>query len=437
MSIFRAYDIRGIYPTEFNEDIIYKIGKAFVTFLKCKNVVVARDVRLSSPSLHKALVKGITDHGADVIDIGLSSIAMFYFSIANYKFDSGLMITASHNPKEYNGLKLCREKAIALNEETGIKEIEALVNKGNFKEGKKGKIVKKDVLNDYINHVLKFSKKSNLKVVFDFSNAMVALEGTKIFKRVCNAIYINEKIDGTFPAHEANPLKEENLVQLKQRIKQEKADFGMCFDGDGDRVGLVDENGVTVANDMLTALLAQFILKENPNEKIVYDLRSSRAVREVVLASNGRPVFTRVGHAFIKEKMRKENAIFAGELSGHFFYRDNFFTDSAIITAVKIIVLVEEGQKPLSELIKPLKKYYHTGEINFEVADKDAKIKDIENHFKDGKHTYLDGVTVEYRDWWFNLRKSNTEPVIRLTLEADIKEKMEEMKKKLSDLIKK
>lgn len=436
MSIFKAYDIRGIYPTELNEDTIYKIGRAFVKFLNCKNVVVARDARHSSPSLHKALVKGITDQGADVVDIGLSSIAMFYFSIANYKLDSGLMVTASHNPKQYNGLKLCREKAIAISEETGIREIEALVNT-DFKKEKKGKVTKKNVLKDYIDYVLKFSKKSNLKIVFDFSNAMVALAGTKIFKKICNAVYLNEKIDGTFPGHEANPVKEENLVQLKNKVKQEKADFGICFDGDGDRVGLVDENGQTVANDMLTILISKSFLKNNPGEKIVYDLRFSRAVKEEVLASNGKPVFTRVGHSFIKEKMRKEKAIFAGEFSGHFFFRENFFTDSAIIAALKTINLIEEAKKPLSELIKPFKKYWQTGEINFEVEDKDAKIRQVEALFKDGKISRLDGVTVEYQDWWFNLRKSNTEPVIRLTLEAGTKQKMQEMKNKITKLIQK
>ncbi len=434
MSIFKAYDIRGIYPTELNEDTVYKIGRAFVTFLRCRNVVVARDARLSSPSLHRALIKGITDQGADVVDIGLSSIAMFYFSVANYKFDSGLMITASHNPKEYNGLKLVREKAVALTENSGIKEIEKIVD-ADFKEGKRGRLTKKDVLKDYMKHVLKFSKKSNLKVVFDFSNSMVALAGTKILKKVCNAVYINEKLDGTFPAHEANPVKEENLKQIKICVRQEKADFGICFDGDGDRVGLVDEKGNIITNDLVTALISKSILKDNPNEKIVYDARFSHSVPEEIMASGGKPIYTRVGHSFIKEKMRRENAIFGGEFSGHFFYRENFFTDSAIITALKIIAIAEEGKKPLSELIKPLQKYYHTGEINFNINEKDAKIKEIENHFKDGKKSYIDGVTVEYKDWWFNLRKSNTEPVIRLTLEAKTREKMEEMKKKISELI--
>ncbi len=437
MSIFKAYDIRGIYPQEINEDIAYKLGRAFVTFLKCKKVVVSRDMRLSSKALSDALIKGLTDQGADVIDIRLSSTPMNYFANNFLKADGSIMITASHNPKDFNGFKLSREKAIPISEDTGIKKIEYLVNKNKFKDGKKGKVTEKDVLNDYANHVVKFIKKSNknLKIIADAGNGMAGLTADKIFSKLglkLEKMYF--ELDGTFPNHEADPLKEKNVKEIKERVLKEKFDLGIAFDGDCDRVFFIDENGQKIPSDFIIALFSQEFLKKNPKEKIIYDLRSSKIIEETITLNNGKPIMSRVGHVFVKDLMREKDALFGGELSGHYYFRNNFYTDSGIIATVKLIEILSKTNKKLSELVKPFKKYYQSGEINIKVKD---KIKDIEKNYKDGKILHIDGLSVYYKDWWFNIRPSNTEDLLRLNLEANTKELIEKKKKELLDLIKK
>lgn len=439
MPIFKAYDIRGIYPKELNEDLAYKLGRAFVTFLNCKKVVVSRDARLSGKSLSKALIKGLTDQGADVIDIGLSSTPMNYFANNFLKADASIMITASHNPKRFNGFKLNREKAIPISEFTGIKEIEKLVKKNEFKEVEKGTVTKKNVLNNYVEHVTKQIKTVNkkLKIIIDVGNGMAGLACEKVFSKLglkLEKMYF--KLDGTFPNHPADPLKEENVKEIKERVKAEKFDLGIAFDGDADRVFFIDKKGEKIPSDYIIALFAQEFLKKHPNQIIINDLRTSKIIKETVEANNGKSIMSRVGHVFFKQLMRKKNALFAGELSGHYYFRDNFYTDSGIFATVKLIEILSKKNKPLSELVKPFKKYYQSGEINSEVKDKLGKIKQIETHYKDAEIKHIDGLSVYYKDWWFNLRPANTEDLLRLNLEADSKKLMEEKKEELLELIK-
>lgn len=434
--IFKAYDVRGIFPDELNEDIAYNIGRAFVVFLKSKEVLVGRDGRLSSPKLFEALAKGITDQGADVIDIGISSTPMFYFAAA--KSPSSIMVTASHNPKEYNGFKFCRENAIPISGDTGIQDIKELVNKNEFEDSaEKGKIIKKEIMEDFIKHSLSFVKTDKrFKVVVDAANGMGSLTFPKMFEKLpFEFVPLYCEIDFNFPNHEANPLKYENLKDLQKKIIEEKADIGIALDGDADRCMLVDKKGEIVTCDLLTALIGKSLLNNNPGSTILYDLRSSKIVKEFIEENGGKAVMCRVGHSFIKKQMRDENAIFAGELSGHFYYKDSFFTESSFITAALILNLMDKENKPLSELVNPLKKYFQSGEINSEVEDKEKKIKDIEEKYKDAEILHLDGVSVYYKDWWFNIRMSNTEPVLRLNLEADTKELMEEKRDEILKLI--
>jgi len=435
--IFKAYDIRGIYPKDLDEEIAYRIGRAFVIFLKTKEVVVGRDGRLSSPQIFEALTKGITDQGADVIDIGLSSTPMFYFEAA--KSGASIMVTASHNPKEYNGFKFCRENAIPISGDTGIKDIKKLVEENDFKEPeKKGKIIKKDILNDYIKHCLNFVQTDKpFKIIVDAGNGMGSYTFPKIFEKLpFNFIPLYCKMDFNFPNHEPNPLNYETLKDLQNKVIKEKADIGIALDGDGDRCIAVDEKGNIVNCDLMTALIGKSLLKTHPGSLILYDLRSSKIVKEVVEENNGKAKMCRVGHAFIKQQMRDENALFAGELSGHFYYKDSFFTESSFITTAILLNLMAQEDKPLSKLAEPLKKYFQSGEINSDVADKESKIKEIEEKFKDAeKSLHLDGLSIYYQDWWFNVRPSNTEPLLRLNLEAKSKELMEEKREEVLKII--
>lgn len=440
MSIFKAYDIRGIYPEQLNEKIAYKVGRAFVEFLKCKNVVIGRDMRLSSDSLFKAVADGITDQGADVIDIGLSTTPMLYFSVANYNFDSGLMITASHNPKEYNGIKFTREKAIPISEDTGIREIEKLYEKNNFKKSKKGRIIKKDVLKDYVDFVLSFVNLKNikpLKVVMDASNAMGGLTALNIFEKIgIKIIPMYFELDGSFPNHQADPLIFENRKDIMKRVADEKADLGIAWDGDADRCFFIDNKGRFLQGDFITGLFAESMLKKYPKSMILYDLRASWFVKDMIKKNKGKSRMCRVGHVFFKQYMRDENAVFAGEVTGHYYYKyKDFYIDDGMIAALQMIELISIKNKPFSEILRPTEKYFISGEINSEVEDKKAVVKKLEQKFSDGKIYYMDGISVEYDDWHFNVRPSNTEPLLRLNLEAKTKEKMEEMRDKVLGMI--
>jgi len=440
MSIFKAYDIRGIYPEQLNEEIAYKIGRAFVEFLKCKNVVIGRDMRLSSDSLFEALADGITDQGADVIDIGLSTTPMLYFAVANYGFESGIMITASHNPKEYNGLKFTREKSIPISDATGIKEIEKLVEKNDFKHAEKGRIIKKDILDDYVDFVLSFVNLKNikpLKVVMDASNGMAGMIIPKVFEKIgINIIPMYFELDGSFPNHQSNPLILENRQDIMKKVIEEKADLGITWDGDADRCFFIDNNGKFLQGDFITGLFAESMLKKHPNAMILYDLRASWFVKDMIEKNNGRSRMCRVGHSFFKQYMREEDGIFAGEVTGHYYYKyKDFYIDDGMIAALQMIEFISIKNKHFSEILKPTERYFISGEINSTVEDKEAVMKKLEQEFSDGEISHMDGISVEYDDWHFNVRPSNTEPLLRLNLEAKTKEKMEEMRDKILGMI--
>ena len=439
MSIFKAYDIRGVYPKELNEEIAYNIGKAFADFVNVRKILVGRDMRLSSDSLFRSLSRGIIEQGSDVINIGMCSSPMCNFACNFLKADASVMITASHNPKEYNGFKFTRKQAIPISEDTGIRDIEDLFNKNKFRKSKKkGRIIRKEIMKGYVKHVLKFIKNKNakLKIIVDCGNGMGGPETREVFRHLkCKLTEMYFKPDGNFPNHEANPLKEENVKELREKVIQQKADLGIAMDGDADRVFFISDKGEIIPSDFITCLIAKTYLKEKQGETILYDLRSSWITPETIKKNGGIPVMSKVGHSFIKEKLRKAKGIFGGELSGHFYFKDNFYTDSGIIASMKIIGLVTEEKKKISELIKPLKKYFASGEINSEVKDKEAKMKELAKKYKNGRISWLDGIRIEFDDWWFNVRPSNTEPLLRLNLEAKTKELMEKKRDEILRII--
>lgn len=439
--IFKAYDIRGIYPADINEDIAYKIGRATAQFLKAKKIAVGRDIRESSPVLFGALAKGITDQGADVYDIGLATTPMVYFTSGRLDVDGAISLTASHNPAEWNGMKICRAEAVPVGENSGLFEIRDLIVAGNFPEaGKKGKIIpKEEIKNDYIDYFSSFASLGDKKfrVVIDFANAMGILEW-EIFKKFpdnLEIITLFENFDGKFPNHEANPLKTETLKNLQEKVRENNADLGIAYDGDADRVGFIDENGEIIPMDLITALIAKMILEKNPGAKIFYDLRSSKAVKEFIEENGGVALECPVGHANIKKIMRDESGAFAGELSGHYYFKESYMAEASTLAAIMLLNLMAETGGKISELVKNVKRYFHSGEINSEVTDKDEVIKKLKEKYSDGKISELDGVKIEYPDWWFNVRPSNTEPVLRLNLEANTKEMMEEKRDEVLKII--
>jgi phosphomannomutase len=438
MNIFKAYDVRGLYPEQINKELAYKIGRAFVKFLKVKNVVVGRDCRLGGEELHKALVEGITDEGADAFDIEFCSSPSIYFAVNFLKAEGAIMTTASHNPKEWNGFKFTREQAIPISGDTGIKDIEKLVKEDNFGPvKKKGKRIEKNISDDYIKFLEKFRKDwKPLKIVIDCGNGMAGpfiSEITKDTNLDVTKLYFEP--DGNFPHHDPNPLKGESLVDLRAKMKEIGAELGVAIDGDADRIFFITEENEIVPADFITCLIGKEFLREHKGETILYDLRSSWIIKEEIEAMGGKANMCRVGHSFIKEQMRKENSIFAGELSGHFYFRDSFYTDSAVLMFMRVMNLLSRENKKLSELIKPLKKYFASGEINSEVKDKDGKMEELAEKYKDGKVSWLDGVRIDFDDWWFNVRASNTEPLLRLNLEAKTKSKMEEKRDEILKII--
>lgn len=430
--IFKAYDIRGIMDKDLNYDLAYKIGNAAAQILNTKEIAVGHDMRNGSVPLYQGVKDGILDFGTDVINVGLIETPMINFVVANYNLGGGIQITASHNPARYNGLKICREMAIPFSYETGISDIEDKVTNTHIEKGvRRGTERVKDIYDAYRNFILKIAGQDpnfpGLKVVIDAGNGMSGYILPKVIKGLdINIIPMYFDLDGTFPNHEANPLKPENVADLRKRVVEEKADIGVAFDGDADRVVFVDEKGNVITSDMITALLSETYLKQK-KEKILYDLRSSWAVKEFIEELGGIPIMCRVGHAYIKKQLREEDGAMAGELSGHYYFRENFYTDSGVITLFKVLKLLRlRNGQPISQIIAPIKKYYASGEINSDVADADTKLIEIEGKFQSGKIFHLDGLSVEFEDWWFNIRKSNTEPVLRLNLEAKTEKLMNE-----------
>jgi len=434
MGIFKAYDIRGLYPDELDEALAEKIGAAAGTFFEGKTIAVGRDMRRSGPALAEAIIRGLTRVGRDVVDIGAVTSPMVTFAVARFGYDGGMMVTASHNPAKYNGIKLCGKGAEPVSYDSGIDQIERLAMGGEIPPAAQpGSVTHRDLLSEYIDHLVASAGEiTGLKLVIDAGNGMAGMLMPPLFERIdAEVVPLYFELDGTFPHHEANPLKPENLVDLQKKVVEGTAHLGIAFDGDGDRVAFVDERGEAISCDMITALIAREMLKDNPGATILYDLRSSWAVREEIEACGGVPVMTRVGYSFIKRTMRDKEAVFAGELSGHYYFRDNFYSDSGAFTLLKVLSLLCREGRPFGELIRPLKRYHSSGEINSEVEDKEGKIAELARAYSGGKALWLDGLSVEFEDWWFNVRPSNTEPVLRLVVEAKTRGHMEAMRDQL------
>jgi len=436
--VFKAYDIRGIYPTELNEKLALAIGASTARYLGARTLAVGRDMRTSSVALSEAAMKGIMLTGCDVLDLGLCSTDANYFATGYYGVDGGIQTTASHNPPQYNGFKISRKDAVPVGMGSGLESIRNLALGPPLRPAvRPGKLEKKDVVNDFAQHVLGFARNvPRLKVVIDAGNGMAGRMLPPILERLpiqAKALYF--QLDGTFPNHEPNPLKPENLKDLQREVRTSGAALGAAFDGDGDRCVFVDENGTIVPCDLITAVIARWLLREHGKATIVYDVRSSRVVAEEIRANGGIPCRERVGHAFIKATMRKRGALFGGELSGHFYFRDNYYADSGVIALVMVLNVLGTEKKKLSEIIKPLRRYVSTGEINYQVEDKEGRIKALAAAFKGGRIDYKDGITVEFDDWWFNVRPSNTEPVLRLNLEAKNKRQMQLRRKEVEKVI--
>jgi len=433
MNIFKAYDIRGKYPDEINEELSSKLGFAIAKFLGSNKVVIGRDIRKSAPSCTNALQDGILNV-ADVVNLGVVTTPMLHFAIDKFHLPAGVMVTASHNPPEYIGFKICKGKT-PIYEKNGLKKIESMIKKLDLEklDAKKAVVQEKNILNDYKKHILSFIKKrANLKVVVDTSNGSTGIFFNKIFENLpIKIIPLYFEPDGNFPNHDPNPLKDENIKSASKAVLENKADLGVVFDGDGDRCIFIDEKGKRIPSDIITILLAKEALDNYKNPTIVYDLRSSWIVKEEIEKLGGIPIRERVGHPFMKQTMRKYNAIVGGEVSGHYYFKENFFNDSGLVTYVKILNYIASEKRKISEIIEPFKKYYSTGEISFFVEDKDTLMSKVEKLFHNGKKDKLDGLTIEFDDWWFNLRKSNTEPLLRLNLEAKSKEVLEKSKKLL------
>ena len=435
--IFKAYDIRGIYGKELDEALAEKIGRAFVTFLGAKRIVIGRDMRPHSVPLFKALAKGITEQGADVIDLGLCSTPMSYHANGKLGADGSIMITASHNTAEWNGFKLCREQAIPVSGATGIADVESLVEKNEFPKAKRtGSISTYDISKEYGQFLRKHAKMGKkLKIVVDYANAMGSYEIAGI-EDLFEIIPLYKELDGTFPNHEANPLHTSTLDALRKKVVETGAAFGAGFDGDADRCGFIDDKGEIIPMDLFTALIAQDILSEDSGTvTILYDLRSSWAVKECIAANGGRPVMSRVGHAFIKAQMRELGAVFAGELSGHYYIKENFVAESQGLALIKLANLISKTNAKLNELVAPLRKYFASGEINSKVPDVEPILEKIKDKYSDGHMFELDGISVEYSNWWFNVRASNTEPLLRLIVEAKDKATMETKRDELLKII--
>ncbi|HLC48859.1 MAG TPA: phosphomannomutase/phosphoglucomutase [Candidatus Andersenbacteria bacterium] len=433
-TIYRSYDIRGVVPDELDESDAEAIGRAFVVFTKAKKVLVARDMRVTGEGMHAALIRGITMQGADVVDIGLATSPLFYYAVWKSEADGGVMVTASHNPGKYNGFKMTLEKAIPISKDTGILAIRDLVEKHDFTAAPTpGNVSTQEYLDGYITYALTGAQDIKpMKVIIDCGNGMGGLLMEQIIKHLpqVEIIGMYTELDGSFPHHEANPIEEKNMKDLQARVVAEHADAGVAFDGDGDRVGFTDERGKTIPGEFMTAILGQEVLKDHPGATILYDLRSSWATKEAIATAGGVPIMSRVGHSYIKAHMRKDNAVFAGEMSSHFYFQE-YYAESALRAMLLLLRVISEQGKPLSAIIAPLHKYAKTPEINFEVENKDELIAEAKRRYADGKQFELDGLSIEYDTWWFNIRASGTEPLLRLNMEAKTAELLEQKKQEL------
>ena len=445
-SIFKAYDIRGVYPDTLDEAVARDVGRAFVNYLGVSGsrVVVARDMRLSGEALEKAFIEGVTEAGADVLDLGMVSTDALYFAVGHLEEPGGAMITASHNPKEYNGLKLCREDAIALSGDEGIGQIRDLITSGKLSGPAEyaGSVEEDDLTDEYADHCVSFIDTEGLrplKIVVDAGNGMAGKMLPPVFEKLpFEYVPMYFELDGSFPNHPPNPIEPENVEDLQKRVVEEGADFGAAFDGDADRCFVIDEKGEVISGDLLATLVSKSVLEKEPGATILYSVVCSKSLPELVEREGGKAIRTKTGHSIIKPQMRKNDAAFGGEHSGHFYFRDNYFADSGIIAMLTVAELVARQEQPISELLAPVDPYLRSGEINSEVEDQEAVMQKIEERYADSEGVgidYLDGLTVDSGDWWFNVRPSNTEPLLRLNLEAKDRETMEQKRDEILELV--
>lgn len=449
--VFKAYDIRGIYPTQINEDFAYRLGFAYADLRQAEEnkhdltVLVSRDMRLSSPSLHESLIKGLTESGVNVIDIGLASTPTMYFATAYYHCDGGIQVSASHNPKDDNGFKIVRTNGVPVSEQTGMYQLRDMVIQNPLVKDKNPgtTTIKTGVLDDlYRSQIaeldIDITKIKPFKIVIDAGNSMGAIDTGKIFEKLpCEIIKLNFDLDGSFPAHQPDPLVDENLQPTIDAVKANRADLGIVPDGDGDRYFIVDNEGNIIRQEILRGIMAQIALREHPGATVGYDIRPGKITLDMILAAGGKPLVTRVGHSLIKEAMIKNNAIFGGESSGHYFYKFSYGTFEAPFAFVlKFLQYISEQDKPLADIVRPLKKYFHSGEINSIVTDKVGKVQELAEKYKNAKSiSYLDGITIEYDNFWFNVRPSNTENKLRLNLEAIDPQTMEQKRDEVLGII--
>ncbi|MBQ43207.1 MAG: phosphomannomutase/phosphoglucomutase [Gemmatimonadetes bacterium] len=430
-SVFKAYDIRGIYPEQLNEETARAIGRAFVTYLNPREVVVGRDMRLSGPAMHASLVAGLTQQGADVIDIGMVSTDQYYYACATLD-RPGLMVTASHNPPQYSGFKMVRKMPYLLSGDEGIQDLRRIVEAdGSPNSGRTGAVRERDLSEGFTEKVVGLidpARLAPLKVVADTGNGMVGPVLKRVYERLpveLTGMYLDP--DGSLPNHGLDPMKEENRAALQERVIAEGADVGFAFDGDGDRFFAIDDRGRFVPGDFLTALMGTYLLEREKGATIIYDVRCSWAVPELIQTAGGIALIERVGHSFIKPRMFEEGGIFGGELSGHYYFRDFFGADSGIVPSLIILEMLSRKGVKLSQLLEPLEQqYFLSGEINTEVEDPAGRIQAVEESYSNGKVEHVDGVSVSYEDWHFNVRASNTEPLLRLNLEGRSRQLMEE-----------
>jgi phosphomannomutase len=426
--IFKAYDVRGLYPREINEDLARLIGRGFAAYLQTDRIAVSRDMRVSSPALAAAFIDGVRDQGTDVVDYGMLGTDMLYFAVVRDRLGGGAQITASHNPKEYNGVKMVRAGAQALSGDAGIGEIRDMILGDRLPRpaARRGTVSTSSVVEEYVERVLSFIDPAAVRpftVVLDAGSGMAGLVAPALFDRLpCRTTRLCFEIDGTFPNHEANPLIDENRRDITAEVIRQKADAGIAWDGDADRCFFIDGSGEFVPGDFVTALLAEAFLLKHPGATIIYDLRASHAVRDVVARYGGRALRNRVGHAFIKRRMREEDAIFGGEVTGHYYFRDFFYADNGFIPALLMLELMSRKNQSLRELLEPFRtRYFISGEINTRLAsmaEVPQKLAAIEARYRDAALDHTDGISVDHPDWHFNVRPSNTEPLLRLNLEA-------------------
>jgi phosphomannomutase len=446
-NIFKQYDIRGKYPEEINKEIAYLLGWALVNFAKKQkrikklDILVGRDNRKSSPTLFKSLADGILNAGGNVISIGICTSPMFYFASGRYKGDDGgVMITASHLSKEYNGFKLVRELPIPIDLRSGLKEIKKIMQERAFSvRAKMGRLVEKNIVSEYVRAViadLNLKEISPFKVVIDTGNAPAGIVIPEIFKKTrIKVFHLFPKLNGDFPNRSLDCTKEKNLKKLREETLKRKADLGVAFDGDGDRIVFLDEKGRFIPPAIITAFVSLLLLRTNPDEKILYTVNQSRIIPETIKKAGGKAIIWKVGHSNIKRKMQKDNILFGGEASAHFYYRGQYFAESPFLVLFTILQELTRTKKSFSELIKPFQKYFSSGELNFKVKNKKKILANLESKFKKGKISKIDGLRVDFPNWWFNVRSSHTEPLLRLVVEAETGKLMNEKKKEIASSI--